>query len=132
MSDFLGMGNAGWPINLVAQKCTIASGASGSEIIATQGKALVGLIMPAAWTAAAIQYYGSIAGSPRELKVLKDGGTGNLLQTLVAADDWVVFPMSDAFFGTFLQLVSVTAASVTPVAQGADRDIILLFRNFVS
>ncbi len=129
--DYPGMSNAGWPANLNAQEVTIPINGSASEIIPTYGRALVGLIMPAAWTAAAIQYYGTISGNARELKVLKDGTTANYLQTLVAADDWIVFPLPDAFFGTFLQLVSVIAASVTPVTQNAERKIILLFKNFL-
>ncbi len=68
-------------------------------------------------------------GNDRELKAIKDGTTSVYLQTAVAQDDWVVFPMADAFFGTFLQLVSVTAGGVTPITQTADRTIILLFRN---
>lgn len=129
MSDFLGVAAQGWPSNLSAQKVTIPINGSASEIISTQGKALVGLIMPAAWTAAAIQYYASVIGNARELKAIKDGTTSVYLQTLVAADDWVVFPMADAYMGTFLQLVSVTAGSATPVTQAAEREIILLFRN---
>lgn len=122
----------GWPINCSFAKCTIGTAADGaSEIIPTQGKAIVGLIMPSSWTAAAIQYYSCLNGNARELKAIKDASTSVYLQTDVAADDWVVFPMSDAFFGSYLQLRSVTAASLTPVVQGADREIILVLRNFL-
>ncbi len=132
MSDYLGVSNTGWPANLNAQKVILLAGATGaSEIIPTYGRALVGLVMPAAWNAAAIQYYGTLSGNARELKALKDGNTSVLLQTLVAAGDWIVFPLPDAFFGTFLQLVSVTAASVNVVQQDADREIVLLFKNFL-
>lgn len=129
--DYPGMQAQGWPINLSAQKCTIPSGGSGSEIIPLQGKAIVGLIMPATWTAAAIQYYAGLSMTPSQLKVVKDQTTGNLLQTLVAADDWIIFPLTDALYAPFVQLVSVTPASVTPVTQGAAREIILLLRNFL-
>ncbi len=131
MSDYVSMMATGWPINLTAQKVTIPASGSASELIPMQGKALVGLVMPAAWTAAAIQYYASLTPALGDLKVVKDTSTGNLMQTLVAADDWIVFPLSDAVFTPYLQLVSVTATTVTPVAQGAARDIILLLRNFL-
>ena len=131
MADYLPTPN-GWPNNLRILKCTIGTAADGaSEIVPLQGKAIVGLIMPASWTAAAIQYYGSINGNARELKALKDGSTSVYLQTLVAAGDWIVFPLADALFAPYVQLVSVTATTVTPVVQGADREILLLVRNYL-
>lgn len=131
MADYLPV-PLGWPINCSIQKCTITGAADGaSEVIPVQGKALVGLIMPSAWNAASIQYYGSLNGNPRELKVLKDTDTSVLLQTVVAANDWIVFPLSDAFFGSYVQLRSVTAATVTPVVQDAAREIILILRNLI-
>ncbi len=131
MSDFVGMMASGWPINLSALKVTIPNGGSATEMIPMQGKSLVAIIMPAAWTASALQYYAALSPSSTDLKVVKDTSTGNLMQTLVAADDWIAFPLSDAVFTPFLQLVSVTATTVTPVTQGAARDIILLLRNFL-
>ncbi len=132
MADFKGMAAQGWPDNLFAQTCTILSGASSSELINTAGKALVGIVMPATWTAAAIQYYASIDGSASGTHVVKDTTTANLMQTLVVADDWIAFPLADALFSPWIKLVSVTAASVTPVAQGGDRQIILLFHSFLN
>ncbi len=129
MSDYLPQ-PLGWPANLNILKCTILNGSAGtSEVIPMQGRAIVGLIMPTTWVAAAIQYYACINGNPRELRVIKDGTTGVLLQTLVAASDWIVFPMADAYFGPYIQLKSVTAASVNAVDQTADREILLLTRN---
>ncbi len=136
MSDFLGMAAQGWAINLFAQKCTIAASASASEVIATQGKALIGLVMPAGWTAASIQFYAAFSqvapgADSTQLHVVKDLTTANYMQTIGAADDWIVFPLADALFAPFIQLRSVTAGGVTPVTQNAARDIILLFRNFL-
>ncbi len=126
----------GFSQNLSLQKCTISAASSGinqglSEPINSAGKALVGLIMPAAWTAAAIQYYASITPNQDDFKVCKDTTTGNFLQTLVVADDWVVFPLSDAIFAPYIKLKSVTAGGVNAVTQGAAREIYLLFRNFL-
>ena len=74
---------------------------------------------------------GSINGNARELKALKDGSTSVYLQTLVAGGDWIVFPLADALFAPYVQLVSVTATTVTPVVQAADREILLLVRNYL-
>ncbi len=128
MADYLPQ-PYGFSQNLTFQIATIAASASASDVIASQGKALVGLIMPAAWTAAAIQYYASVDSS--SFKVVKDTTTANLMQTLVAADDWIVFPLADAIFAPYIKLVSVTATTVTPVTQNAERTIILVLRNFL-
>ena len=39
--------------------------------------------------------------------------------------------LPDALFAPYVQLVSVTATTVTPVVQGADREILLLVRNYL-
>ncbi len=127
MADYLPI-PIGWPNNLSIQKCTIST-AGMSEAVAVQGKALVGLIMPAAWTAASIQFYASIDGSA--FQVVKDTTTASFMQTIPAADDWIVFPLADALFASYIKLASVTAGGVTPVVQGAAREIKLIFRNFL-
>jgi len=112
---------------------TIPNGAAVSEMIATQGAAIVGLLMPAAWTAAALGYKACLSGHAADLKTVKDQATGTLLQTLVVADDWIAFPLTNAIFAPFIQLASVTAATTTGVNQGAARDITLLLKpNFLS
>lgn len=121
---------AGTPGNLFAQVVTIASGASASERIGTYGKALVGILMPAAWTAADIGYKTCLTGNDADLVTVYDAG-GNASTTVVAASTHIAFPTSDAIFVPFLQIQSVAAGggSTTPVPQGAARSLILLFRN---
>ncbi len=123
---------AGYPGPLRAISVTIPSGAAVSEMFATQGYAIVGLLMPAAWTAAALQFYGCLSGNQADLVPYKDATTGVYMQTLVAAADLIAFPNPDAIFCPFLQLKSVTAGGVNAVNQNADRQIIVLLRPFLT
>lgn len=115
--------------NLWKYDVTILSGASVSEGVSTSGSAMVGLLMPAAWTAAAVQLQASMDGITYYNVYNNAGG---LEQSLVAASEWIAFPTADAIFAPFLRLLSATAASVTPVSQGADRSISMLFRRYLS
>ena len=133
MAEFYQMAAQGWPSNLFAWKATIANGASVTEMIPVQGKALVGVLMPASWTAAALGFKVSLNGSPRSadlVPVYTNNGTPMTTAALTAAT-FVPFPALDAFFGPFIQIASVTANTTTGVAQGAERTLILLFRNYL-
>lgn len=110
---------------------TIPAGASVSEMISTQGEALVGVIMPAAWTAAALGYAACLSGNVADLlSVYGSGGTA--MTTVAAAATHIAFPTSDSIFVPFLQIRSVTADTATGVAQAAAATIILLFRKFLN
>lgn len=122
----------GYPNNLRALSVTIANGASVSEIFATQGDAIVGIIMPAAWTAADIAYKSCITGNVLDLQQVYDS-SGNPEKTIVVAAHNIAIPQSDTVFSAFVQLFSVsTADDTTPVNQGAARTIILLLRHYLS
>jgi hypothetical protein len=121
----------GSPGNLFAQSVTIPSGGSLSEMIATQGKALVGLVMPSGWTAASIGYNVCLSGNTNDLQPVQSSG-GFYEQCVPAAGQSIAFPSQDALYFPFLQLASVTATTVTPVTQVEARTIILLFRNYLS
>lgn len=121
----------GFPGNLFAQQVTIKSGTAVSEMIATQGKALVAIEMPAAWDAANIGLQASLSGNASKLKNVYDNA-GNPEQAVVAASEFIVFPTTDACFGPFIALTSMAAGTVTPTNQSADRVLTLLFRSFVS
>lgn len=125
----------GYPDNLRAMTVTIRSGDSVSEIFATQGYAVVGIEMPAAWTAAKLAYKSCLSGQPTKLQFLKDSG-GNYEKTAVAAGINVAIPQSDTIFTSFLQLVSVdgteASTAVTPVNQGQDVVITVILRKFLS
>lgn len=130
MSDYSMKGN---PQNLIAQSVTIASGDSVSEMISAQGLALVGVVMPATWTAAAIGFKACLTGNIADLQTVYDSG-GNVEGTPANAVQatTIAFPSSDALFFPFLQITSVVAGSATPTTQGAARVLILLFRRLFS
>lgn len=115
--------------NLYAESVTIASGASESEAIPTQGKSLVGIVMPAAWTSAAnlTPRVGLTRGS---LLPVYDAG-GNLQKTAADASRYIAIPLSDAVWGPYLAVRSVDSDGVA-VNQAAARTIILLFRRYLS
>lgn len=131
---------AGFPDNLWLQQVTIASGASASEVIATQGRALIGIYTPTTgWTAANIGYKTCWNGNQSTLVNSYNAG-GTLEQTIVSTDAasasiGIMFPVPDAIFAPYIQLTSVAAASpqvTTPVNQLAERVIMLLFRKYLS
>ena len=118
----------GQPDNLYAQTVTIASGASTSEWIAPQGKALIGIQMPAAWTAAKIAINAGV--SPNSLGQVYDNA-GNRAAVTVAASEFIAIPLDSAVFAPYLSLSSVDGSG-NPVNQGQDAVIILLLRRYLS
>lgn len=121
---------AGYPMNLDAQIVTIAAGASASEMIVTQGRALVAIQMPAAWTAASLGFKVCLTGNPADLLPVYNNG-GTVVTTPAAANTYIAFPLPDAVFGPYLQITSVTAGTTTGVNQVAAATLILLFKNFL-
>lgn len=121
----------GFPSNLFAAQVTIKAGTAASEMFAPQGKALIGLYMPAAWDTADIGYQSCISGNPIDLlNAYSNGGTPETTQ--VDASRYIPFPSFDALFAPFIVLTSVDAGSVTPAVQSADRVITLLFRYYLT
>jgi hypothetical protein len=123
----------GFPSNVVAIQTTIAASASISEMIPTQGMALVAIIMPGTWTAAALAFKVCTSGNKTDLQFLYNNA-GGAERSLAAASETILFPVPDASFFPWLQVVSVdaTAGSVTPVNQNAARTLVLLFRKYLS
>ncbi len=121
----------GWPANLWLQKVTIPSGASKSELLNTQGRGLVGIFMPSAWTAADIGFEANWDGNPNDMFVVYSAGAQ--IQTVaVDVNQYIAFPMSSVSFVPFMKITSVAAGTATPTNQGAARQIIIVFRNFLS
>jgi hypothetical protein len=131
---------AGFPQNLFLQKVTIPSGASASEMVATQGMALIGLFTPTnGWTAANIGF--KVCWNGRDIDLVTAYNDGGVLEQAIISSDAaaariaILFPSPDALFTPYIQLVSVLVASpmvTTPVNQGADRVLYLLFRRYLS
>ena len=105
---------------------TILSGASQSGAIDLEGYQLVGLNMPAAWTAAAITYLASPTLDGTYLPVYESGIE---VTDPAAANQYVAIAANAVALASirFLKLRSGTLA--LPVAQGADRTITLSLKR---
>lgn len=113
--------------NLHFETVTIAAGASASADIFSQGHALVGIFMPAAWTAANIGYEVSF---DNKTWVTAYDNAQNLEQSKVQASSFISIPLGDAIFAPFLRLKSVDATNAA-VNQVAAATLILVLRRYL-
>lgn len=106
-------------IFLTSGTVTILSGASLSDAIYLGNRHLSGIIMPAAWTSAALTFQFSLDGTNYyNAFSLTAELTANT--TAAAANQSINIATSATFHGArYLKIRSGTAA--TPVVQGADR-----------
>lgn len=113
--------------NLYCEKVTIPAGAAEAPPFSTEGRALVGIQMPAAWTAAKIGFEASV--DAKTFQTAKDN-TGALVESAAAASVFIPFPQDSAIFAPYLKVKS-TAPAGTGVAenQAADRVLVLIFRR---
>lgn len=105
---------------------TIANGQSLSAAINLGGLELVGLAMPAAWTAASITFAGLTSDGVTFGKIQNEAGT-ELTITGPAAGLYIA--LSQAVTGVVRGLGQIKVRSGTagvPVAQGADRILWLI------
>lgn len=107
----------------------ILNGASLSAEVDLRGGTIVGIQMPAAWTAANITFQGacrtSLEVTPVFQDVYDDGGTEVVVTAAAARFINIVAP----FDGTSLRYIKVrSGTSAAAVAQGADRDLIIVVR----
>lgn len=112
--------------NLWAEVVTIPAGASKSDPVCTQGHQLVGIQMPAAWTAASIGFDSSVDSLVFQTTLDNNAG---LIQEKVAASQFILIPLAHWIVVPYLRLKSVVAASDTPTNQVAAATLILLFRR---
>lgn len=101
---------------------TISAAASQSGALQVDGK-FVGLIMPAAWSAAAITFLGSpdnVTYSP----IYDDLGERTIISADAAINRMILFELADWLGVKFVKVRSGTAAA--PVVQAADRVLTLL------
>ena len=120
-----------FPITETAENCwaevvTIAAGTSKSDAICTQGHQLVGIQMPAAWTAASIGFDCSIDSLVFQTTL---DNNATLVQEKVAASQFIVVPLAHWIISPYIKLKSVVAASDTPTNQVAAATLTLLFRR---
>ena len=113
---------SGSPVLLTA---TIANGASLSDAQLVDGK-LAGIIIPAAWTAAAITFSASFDGT--NYFDVYSSATGTAAETTIASGNipttggrYLPLSLTDWLSVNFIKIRSGTSA--TPVNQGAARSI---------
>lgn len=103
------------------QTVTIANGASLSNSVDLGGRALSAILMPAAWTAAALTFQASLDGVT--FFNLLDGA-GAEITASAAAGSFIRLSINDWLALRYLKIRSGTAA--IPVNQGADRILSLV------
>jgi len=112
------------PVRSEAATATIASGASLSAAVDMQGRALTGILLPAAWTAAGVTFsvshdgitYGDLYGESGEYSLT------------VGASSFVGLNPGALMGFRFIKVRSGTAAAA--VNQAAQRDVILMLGDF--
>lgn len=105
----------------------IASGASQSGLIDTQGKTSFMIIMPSAWTAAVVTFLVSDAPNGTFVKAMKQDGT-ELSVTVAASGAYALETLSPQLgIARYIKLRSGTAA--LPVNQAAERTIKFVMRG---
>lgn len=109
-----------------SQQTTIASGSAlGDALLNLGNQHLVGISMPAAWTAAALTFQHSLDGSAWQNCYDQYGAEISLT---VAADTFVVVPPLLIVAPAWLRVRSGTSAS--PVNQAADRTLTLRLQRY--
>lgn len=113
--------------DITVATATIASGASQSDVVDTQGHTSFMLLMPAAWTTAHITFLASDSPSGTFLKVMKQDGT-ELDVNVAASGAYALETLSPQLcIARYIKLRSGTAS--VPVNQGAERTIKVLMRG---
>lgn len=104
------------------ETATIANGASLSGAVNISNRNMFGILMPSAWTAAALTFQGSLDGT--NFYDLYDD-TGTEISFSVAASRYVLVSWPAKFFGLKkLKIRSGTSASA--VNQAADRALTII------
>lgn len=122
---------SGYPLdnceNLWSEDVVIPSGGNVAPAVMTQGHALVGILMPAAWTAAVLGFEASIDNITY---ATVEDAFGVYVQSAAAASIFIALPAPSAVYAPFLKLKSVDATNVA-VNQAADRTLRLIFRRYL-
>lgn len=109
---------------------TIANGASLSGAVALGGFVPVGIVYPAAWTAAAISFEGSYDNGTTYVEVCNSDGTEYTIASAnVQTADSRYVPLTYASFLGLTHLKVRSGVSGTPVNQLAARTIIPVLRR---
>lgn len=121
---------AGAPVTaaqITTKTVTIANGASLSGAADLGTGRLVGIIMPASWTSAALTFQANADAGATFYDVYDDATERTITASGAAASRFLSLPLSDWLGVRGLKVRSGTSAS--PVNQGADRVITLVVAN---
>ena len=117
------------PSTLQVEKVTIANGASLSGAVACDSRSLVGIIMPTAWTAAGLTFQAG-GFNAADLAVSRFQNMHNAAGELTYPADASLYIAVDTIDFLGAQQIKVRSGTAgTPVAQGAARELYLVFRN---
>lgn len=108
-------------MTMIRRTATILSGASLSDSIEVDGSAIVGVVMPAAWTAANLTFQASHDDTTFN-NVYDEFGT----EKTVSASTSRYIPLNPADFAGADSIKVRSGTSGTAVNQGADRSIIFV------
>lgn len=122
------MGKLSESVALEVKQIVIANAASLSGEVDLEAYRLVGIHMPAAWTAANLTFQAAPASAGTFNDVTDDAGV-EVLVTAAAAKAIVIGTATKAAIGLlrFIKIRSGTGA--TPVAQGAERILTLILKR---
>lgn len=113
--------------DITVATATIASGASQSDVIDTQGHTSFMLLMPSAWTTAHITFLVSDSPTGTFLKAMSQNGT-ELDISVAAGGAYALETASPQLcIARYIKLRSGTASS--PVNQAAERTIKVIMRG---
>lgn len=111
-------------INDVAEplEVTIASSGSITSAIDTKGRTLVGIFMPASWTAASITFQAAITADGTYVDVYDTAGS----ELSVTADAGLYLPIDPINFWGLTHIKVRSGTSGSAVSQGAERTLTLM------
>lgn len=108
---------------------TIANGAALSSALRLAGRAIVGLFMPATWTAASLTLQTSLDGTTWYDYFVRIDNTAVAEFKLVTPTAGSFLPFDPTDFAGVLYLRFRSGVTATPVNQGGDRTITLVMRD---
>lgn len=111
--------------NEVEAKFVIAVDDDQTEAVNMGGRVLTGIYMPASWTTASLTFLASRDGT-NFVPMFDSGGTE---VAITAAASAFVAIRPTAWFGALRYLKVRSGTSASPVAQGADRTLILVLAD---
>jgi hypothetical protein len=122
--------------NVTIETSTIANGASLGSAVNYGLRALVGVIIPAAWTAAGLGFHVSRDGTTFIQMMAVDYSTApagldefEILAADIPTGESVFIPLDPAMFLPFTNVKPRSQTAGSAVNQGAERSVVFVFRD---